>query len=181
MRQIGRHAGAASPLRTADSARNRSGHLTPALILAVLVLSLPALASGAAGALDTAFGNGGLVVTTNGTGGILAVALQPDGKIIAAGTGGAARDFELGRYNPDGTLDASFGNGGLVTTNFDRRQHRGVRRRVFGPTQRRKRQLPVQLVNAEQLRGFVQDDVPRPGRRDHAPGAVQVHEVTTEA
>ncbi|MEZ5845102.1 MAG: delta-60 repeat domain-containing protein, partial [Hyphomicrobiaceae bacterium] len=47
------------------------------------------------------------------------VALQPDGKIIVAGYGvvGSTVDFAVVRYNPDGTLDTSFGGGdGIVTT-----------------------------------------------------------------
>jgi len=40
--------------------------------------------------------------------------IQPNGKIIAAGNGHNGTDTDLGfvRYNTDGTLDASFGNGG---------------------------------------------------------------------
>jgi uncharacterized delta-60 repeat protein len=79
------------------------------------------------GSLDTSFGDGG-VVTTNFPQGSYAfdVTLQPDGKIIAAGTvfvdfnpgESSNTDFALARYNPDGTPDATFGNGGQVTTDF---------------------------------------------------------------
>ena len=79
------------------------------------------------GSLDTSFGNGG-IVTTNFPEGSYAssVALQADGKIIAAGTvfvdfiigDQSDTDFALARYNQHGTLDASFGNGGLVSTDF---------------------------------------------------------------
>ena len=49
-----------------------------------------------------------------------------DGKIVAVGTtvtsvqrnGTWDQDFALVRYNPDGTLDASFGQGGKVTTSM---------------------------------------------------------------
>jgi len=77
------------------------------------------------GSLDTSFGTGGLVTTTFGTSGCYAsaLALQADGKIIAGGTNyldfSSNSDFGLVRYNPDGTLDSSFGNGGLVSTEFD--------------------------------------------------------------
>ena len=50
-----------------------------------------------------------------------AVAVQPDGKIVAAGeaeTAPGAFDFALVRYNPDGTLDTSFGGDGIVTTDL---------------------------------------------------------------
>ncbi len=48
--------------------------------------------------------------------GATVVALQGDGKIVAAGT--SDRGFAVVRYHPDGSLDASFGSGGKVTTNF---------------------------------------------------------------
>src|SRR4029078_6409282 len=55
-----------------------------------------------------------------------AVALQSDGKIIAAGTvfvnevpdGSSDTDFALAGYNTEGTPDATFGNGGQVSTDF---------------------------------------------------------------
>jgi len=79
------------------------------------------------GSLDDSFGNGG-IVTTNFPEGSYAssVALQADGKIIAAGTvfvdfiigEPSNTDFALARYNSDGTPDTSFGNVGQVTTDF---------------------------------------------------------------
>jgi len=49
-------------------------------------------------------------------------ALQPDGKVVFAGysSGGINLDFALVRYNADGSLDDSFGNGGMVTTDLER-------------------------------------------------------------
>jgi uncharacterized delta-60 repeat protein len=78
------------------------------------------------GALDTSFGSKGIVSTQLGSGDIAyAEVIQPDGKIIAAGTsnqGGAGHtvpnDFALVRYNSDGSLDTSFGSGGEVLTAF---------------------------------------------------------------
>ncbi|HEY6206829.1 MAG TPA: delta-60 repeat domain-containing protein [Chthoniobacterales bacterium] len=79
------------------------------------------------GSLDTSFGNGGIVETNFPAGSYaFAVALQSDGKIIAAGTYYANfnpgdqsdTDFALARYNPDGSPDTSFGTGGQVTTDF---------------------------------------------------------------
>jgi uncharacterized delta-60 repeat protein len=79
------------------------------------------------GSLDTSFGDGGIVTTTFPQGSYaFGVALQPDGKIIATGTVFVAfdpgessnTDFALARYNPDGTPDATFGNGGQVSTDF---------------------------------------------------------------
>src|SRR5262245_24776778 len=71
------------------------------------------------GTLDASFGTGGRVITDFGGGddGAEAVALQPDGKIVAAGFARGV-DFGLARYNDDGTLDAGFGTGGRVTTDF---------------------------------------------------------------
>jgi len=44
--------------------------------------------------------------------------LQPDGKLLVAGftSSGSNQDFAIVRYNVDGSLDASFGTGGIVTT-----------------------------------------------------------------
>lgn len=47
----------------------------------------------------------------------LSVAIQPDGKIVAAGY--TNHDIALARYHTDGTLDNSFGTGGILTTDFD--------------------------------------------------------------
>lgn len=81
------------------------------------------------GSLDTSFGTGGIVTTSfPGQGSYaFAVALQSDGKIIAAGTDfvnfssddSSNTDFALARYNSNGTLDTTFGSGGKVTTDFD--------------------------------------------------------------
>ena len=72
------------------------------------------------GDLDTGFGAGGKVTTPIGNGGDrgYAVAEQPDGKIVVAGSSynGSNRDFAVVRYNADGTLDTDFGTGGKVTT-----------------------------------------------------------------
>ena len=76
----------------------------------------PALATD--GDLDPTFGSGGKVVTDfNSSNDYLSrVAVQPDGKIVAVGTTHPSHGFALTRYNPDGTLDATFGNGGKVIT-----------------------------------------------------------------
>lgn len=75
------------------------------------------------GSLDTSFGVGGRVTTDffGGDDGMLDLKIQPDGKLVAAGAAdspSAAKDFALARYNADGSLDASFGSGGKVTTDF---------------------------------------------------------------
>lgn len=74
------------------------------------------------GTLDTTFGTGGKVTTDfSGLDHANAVAIQADGKIIAAGQGfnsSSGPDFALARYLSDGTLDTTFGSGGKVTTAF---------------------------------------------------------------
>jgi uncharacterized delta-60 repeat protein len=67
------------------------------------------------GSLDSTFGTGGLVITIFSGGGanLNALALQPDGEIVAVGTNGR---FVAARYNPDGGLDSTFGSGGIATT-----------------------------------------------------------------
>lgn len=74
------------------------------------------------GRLDDSFGNGGRVDTAiipGGTSELAAIAVQPDGKIVAAGTADpwySWQMFAAVRYRPDGTLDESFGQGGMATT-----------------------------------------------------------------
>lgn len=78
------------------------------------------------GTPDTTFGTNGTVITdfpdgpTPRTNSALAVVIQPDNKFIVAGVAQVppSQDFALARYNPTGALDASFGNGGRVTTDF---------------------------------------------------------------
>ncbi|MBI2721372.1 MAG: T9SS type A sorting domain-containing protein [Bacteroidetes bacterium] len=65
------------------------------------------------GSLDTTFGTGGKVITNFGPGSggqINSLAMQSDGKIIASGS--IKHDFGVIRYNANGTMDLSFGNGG---------------------------------------------------------------------
>lgn len=83
------------------------------------------------GALDTTFGcnKNGIVVTDFGFDSIYnadvrALAIQGNGKIILAGSsvppGANHEDFTLVRYNSNGTIDKTFGNNGLVLTDFAR-------------------------------------------------------------
>jgi uncharacterized delta-60 repeat protein len=76
------------------------------------------------GLLDGGFGSGGVVTTGLGPdndGVAEAAALQPDGKIIVAGYAGApgSQTIALARYNPNGSLDTSFGSTGTVLTTFE--------------------------------------------------------------
>ena len=75
--------------------------------------------STATGAPDPSFSGDGRQTTALGevTFGN-AVALQPDGRILVSGdtaSGGDAGDFAIFRYEAGGTLDPSFGAGGVVT------------------------------------------------------------------
>jgi len=65
------------------------------------------------GSLDRSFGRGGIVVEPRALR-FGAIALQPDGKIVAAGS--SALGFEVARYLPDGRPDPSFGRGGVVNS-----------------------------------------------------------------
>ncbi len=69
----------------------------------------------AAGALDPAFGSGGLVTTALSTGNDAArgVAVLADGRIVVAGYADSAQ-LGVARYLPTGTLDPTFGNGGKI-------------------------------------------------------------------
>jgi uncharacterized delta-60 repeat protein len=78
------------------------------------------------GTLDGSFGSGGKVLTPVGTQPAMgrALALAPAGRIVVAGddSGSASivdHPFLLVRYRPDGSLDPTFGTGGVVLTKTD--------------------------------------------------------------
>ncbi len=74
------------------------------------------------GTLDNTFGVGGIVTDNiSSKNWIFSTVIQPDGKIIAVGyTGsGISKEILLLRYNANGTLDNSFGVGGVVTTHVN--------------------------------------------------------------
>jgi uncharacterized delta-60 repeat protein len=111
-----------------------SGALRPGRVRLMMVLGLmltfaqpPSGAAAASGDLDQTFGRGGKVTTDLGLypNGASDLAIQTDGKIVAAGEmvredvdPRSVQDFALVRYHPDGTVDAGFGNNGVVTTDF---------------------------------------------------------------
>jgi uncharacterized delta-60 repeat protein len=73
------------------------------------------------GQLDTTFGQGGLVTTVpkGEFPEVAALLVQPDGRILVAGGAGsglkkAPSPTVLVRYNPNGSLDSTFGTGGIV-------------------------------------------------------------------
>ena len=77
------------------------------------------------GVLDPTFGTGGIARTSfpprNGCE-ALGSALTPDGMLVVAGMASAPDrsvfDFALARFQSDGSLDTSFGDGGRVVTEF---------------------------------------------------------------
>jgi len=76
------------------------------------------------GTLDTTFSGDGKQTTSFtsfGGASATAVLIQPDGKIVAAGsakTSATKSDFGLARYNPNGSLDTSFSGDGKQMTDF---------------------------------------------------------------
>src|SRR5439155_1516039 len=66
------------------------------------------------GALDLSFGTNGtfFIQTEEETWGEAAIALQPDGKVLLAGS------TKVLRLNSNGTLDNSFGSGGIIPQNL---------------------------------------------------------------
>src|SRR5918992_1157139 len=73
------------------------------------------------GTPDLAWGGDGTVLTNfGGTDSATGLALQPDGRIVAAGSTNLSGsvDMALARYNTDGSLDTGFDGDGRVTTDF---------------------------------------------------------------
>ncbi len=74
------------------------------------------------GQLDTSFGQGGFVHPDLGATEVgRAMVLQPDGKIVVAGTraGATSSSIVVARFlNPSGALDSTFGAQGFTTSNF---------------------------------------------------------------
>lgn len=85
--------------------------MTPTRRWAALIAATVTLSTAPANAVALA---GGTVTTDFATDTGRAVAIQPDGKIVVAG--GSGRVFALARYQPNGSLDQGFGQGGRVTT-----------------------------------------------------------------
>jgi uncharacterized delta-60 repeat protein len=75
------------------------------------------------GSLDLSFGNNGIVISEleAAQSGAEAVAIQANGKIVIAGysSNGSNLDFALLRFNSNGGIDPTFGNNGLVLTDFN--------------------------------------------------------------
>jgi uncharacterized delta-60 repeat protein len=85
------------------------------LAIAILLLTCT-VAAAQAGQLDPSFAAGGLFQAPTSKSTMNAVAIQSDGKIVAAGIGVFGNDFNdmLVRLNTDGTLDTTFGLNGVA-------------------------------------------------------------------
>jgi uncharacterized delta-60 repeat protein len=74
------------------------------------------------GSPDRGFSGDGVVTTdVGGSDGARGLAIQTDGKLVAAGRSGP--DFALARYSSDGALDRTFSADGLQTTDFGGQDH----------------------------------------------------------
>jgi hypothetical protein len=67
------------------------------------------------GGLDNGFGTNGIVLERIGD--LRALIIQPDGKLVGAGFSDF-KPFTLARFNEDGSLDATFGDNGVVHPSF---------------------------------------------------------------
>ena len=88
-------------------------------LLSAAFLFASSAAYSQSGSLDSTFGENGIVITdiaTNTFDLLFNVIVQPDQKILAAGT--SSSDFTVVRYLPDGTLDPDFGNNGIRKVDF---------------------------------------------------------------
>jgi uncharacterized delta-60 repeat protein len=75
------------------------------------------------GALDPSFGSGGVAESYSGTAGtsVKAVAVQTDGRIIAAGSSrstGSPNQITIARHLVNGAPDPSFGNSGVLVVDY---------------------------------------------------------------
>jgi uncharacterized delta-60 repeat protein len=86
------------------------------LILAGVLLGLvPSSAFAAGASLDPTFnGTGKLLLDDGGIDFGTAIAIQPDGKLLVATDTGVGENSRVRRLNPDGSLDGSWGERGIV-------------------------------------------------------------------
>ncbi len=95
------------------------------LLVCCMLLIASQQSAAQAGQLDPTFGNGGIVTTDFGdqnqssnAATANAAIIQPDGKIVVVGAAPGSNNFPIAavlRYNSNGSLDSSFGTGGIVT------------------------------------------------------------------
>jgi uncharacterized delta-60 repeat protein len=118
--------------RPRRSVRRRSLFAVVSLLASFALLApRPLTGLAAAGDLDPTYGDGGRATTSfGGQEMVQALAIQSDGKLVAGGEQGGvleqpigraypyAVNFALARYEDDGSLDPTFGDGGRVVTRF---------------------------------------------------------------
>jgi uncharacterized delta-60 repeat protein len=106
---------------TSSSTLRRSRLLVIAIVVTLISSSVPGLQV-VEEALDPGFGTNGkaTIKFPGGFSEALAVVVQTDGRIVAAGhnAGSGNSDFALARFNTNGSLDPTFGEAGKVTTDF---------------------------------------------------------------
>jgi uncharacterized delta-60 repeat protein len=93
--------------------------ITIAATLVALMGLLPVdgASAGIPGELDSSFGVGGKAQVAFGPeSGASRVAVQPDGKILVAGSPEASQAFSIARLLPNGNPDPTWGGGGVATT-----------------------------------------------------------------
>jgi hypothetical protein len=93
------------------------------MLAASTVVSVIAAGSGVASAatpgLDTSFGSAGIVqyatpTAASATGvAVVPQSLPGAGDIVVADGGGAGGQFEVARFTPSGSIDTTFGSGGV--------------------------------------------------------------------
>src|SRR5206468_1488577 len=75
------------------------------------------------GSLDNSFGDNGIedVSLANANDEAMGVVLETDGKIVVVGSlfNGTNDDYFIARFNTDGSLDNSFGTGGLAQVDYN--------------------------------------------------------------
>lgn len=95
-----------------------------AIFFLLLLFSSPVFVKGVSAAsvsLDSTFGTNGKTITSFGNNAIAPfLALQSDGKKILVGraSNGSNNDWASSRYNPDGGIDTSFGDNGIILKDF---------------------------------------------------------------
>jgi uncharacterized delta-60 repeat protein len=69
------------------------------------------------GSVDSTFGNGGMVTISLGSIGasVGGLVIQSDGKIVASVSGTFVARGDVRRFNPDGSVDTSFGSNGIAS------------------------------------------------------------------
>jgi uncharacterized delta-60 repeat protein len=126
LRRLGRQ-GRRVTARVSACACTRAFTATSSITLAMGLFAFVAPAQAAPGDLDPSFSGDGIVLTGFGgeVDGGSAVALQADGKMVAAGTtmgyderGDYESDFALARFDADGSLDTSFSGDGKQIADF---------------------------------------------------------------